>query len=60
MNCLYILEIKFLLVMSFTNIFSQSLDFFLLFMIFLAVKKLASLNRSHLFVFAFISIDLGD
>ena len=32
----------------------------IVFMIFIAVKKLASLTRSHLFVFAFISIDLGD
>ena len=33
---------------------------FILFMVFFAVQKLMSLIRSHLFIFAFISIALGD
>ena len=46
---------------SFANIFSQSEGFLLiLFMVSLAVQKLVSLIRSHLFIFAFISIALGD
>ena len=60
MSCLYILEIKPLLVASFANIFSYSEGcFFILFMVFFAVQKLISLIRSHLFIFAFISIALG-
>ena len=46
---------------SFANIFSQSEGFLLiLFMVSLAVQKLVSLIRSHLFIFAFISTTLGD
>ena len=61
MSCLYILEIKPLLVSSFANIFSQSVScVFVLFMFSFAVQKLISLMRSHLFIFAFISIALGD
>ena len=61
MSCLYILKIKPLSVISFANIFSQSLDcLFVLFMVSFAVQKLISLIRSHLFIFAFISIALGD
>ena len=61
MSCLYILEIKPLLVASFANIFSQSIGcIFILFMVSFAVQKLVSLIRSHLFLFAFISIALGD
>ena len=61
MSCLYILEIKLLLDALFANIFSQSAGcLFTLFMVSLAVQKLISLIRSHLFTFAFISIDLGD
>ena len=57
MNCLCILEIKPLSVGSFANIFSQSEGFLLiLFMVSLAVQKLVSLIRSHLLIFAFISI----
>ena len=33
---------------------------FILFMVSVAVQKLLSLIRSHLFLFAFISITLGD
>ena len=61
MTCLYILEIKPLLVISFANIFSKSIGYlFLLFMDPFAVQKLVSLIRSHLFIFAFISFALGD
>uniref|UniRef100_A0A8C6C4L7 Uncharacterized protein n=1 Tax=Monodon monoceros TaxID=40151 RepID=A0A8C6C4L7_MONMO len=57
MSCLYILEIKPLLVTSFTNIFSQSLSWlFILFMVSFAVQKLVSLIRSHLLIFSFISV----
>ena len=56
MSCLYILEIKPLSVASFANIFSQSVGcLFILFMVSFAVQKLLSL-----FIFAFISIALGD
>ena len=64
LNCisyLCILEIKPLLVASFASIFSQSVDYlFILLMVSFAVQKLISLIRSHLFIFAFISIALGD
>ena len=61
MSSMYILEIKFVLVASFSNIFSQSVGFLLvLFMVFFAEEKLISLIRSHLFIFAFISIALGE
>ena len=61
MSCLYILEINPLSVSSFANIFSHSVGcLFVLFMISFAVQKLLSLIRSHLFIFAFISITLGD
>ena len=61
MSCLYILEIKPLLVTLFANIFSHSVGcLFALFMISFAVQKLVSLIRSHLFIFVFISIALGD
>ena len=61
MSCLCILEIKHLSIASFANIFSHSGgSVFILFMVFFAVQKLLSLIRSHLFIFAFISIILGD
>ena len=57
---LYILEIKFLSVTSFANVFSHSVDcLFMLFKVFLSMQKLLSL-RSHLIIFAFISVTLGD
>ena len=60
-SCLYILEIKPLLVSSFANIFSHSVGgLFILFIVSFAVQKLISLIRSHLFIFAFISVALGD
>ena len=59
MSCLYILEIKPLLVASFANIFSQFVGcLFVLFMVSFAMQKLVSLIRSHLFIFAFLSIAL--
>ena len=61
MSCLYILEIKPTLVASFANIFSHSVGcLFILLMVSFAVQKLVSLIRSHLFIFVFISIALGD
>ena len=60
-SCLYILEIKPLLVASFANVFSQFIGcLFVLFMVSFAVQKFVSLISSHLFIFAFISIALGD
>ena len=61
MSYLYILEINPLSVGSFTNILSQFIHcLFVLFMVSFAVQKLVSLIRSHLFIFAFTSIALGD
>ena len=60
MNCLCVLEIETLLVSLFANIFSHSLGcLFILFMVSFALQKLISLIRSHLFIFAFISVALG-
>ena len=61
MSCLYILEIKPFSVTSFANTFSQPIDcLFVLFMASFAVQKLVRLIGSHLFIFAFISVALGD
>ena len=61
MSCLYILEINLLSVILFANIFSHSEGcLFILFMVSFAVQKFLSLIRSHLFIFAFIFITLGD
>ena len=61
MSCLYVLEINPLLVALFANIVSHYVSYFsILFMVSLPVQKLVSLIRSHLFIFAFISIALGD
>ena len=58
---LYILEIKPFFVTLFANIFSQSVGcLFILFMVSFAEQKLINLIQSHLFIFAFISIALGD
>ena len=60
MSCLYILEINLLSVVSFANIFSHSEGcLFVLFMVSSAVQKLLTLIKSHLFIFAFISVTLG-
>ena len=56
-SSLYILEIKPLSVSLFANIFSKSIGFLkILFMVPFDVQKLTSLGRSHLLIFAFISI----
>ena len=61
MSCVFILDIDPLSVASFSNIIFQSIScFFFLFMISFAVQKLLSLIKSYLFIFAFISIALGD
>ena len=61
LSCLYILKIKPLSVALFANIFSHSVGCIcILFMFSFAVQKLVSLIRSHLFIFVFISIALGD
>ena len=60
-SCLYILEIKPLSVASLETIFSHSescLSVF--FLVSFAVPKLFSLMMSHGFIFAFISVALGD
>ena len=60
MNFLYTLEINPLSVVSFIIIFSHSEGcLFTLFIVSLAVQKLLSLIRSHLFIFVFIFITLG-
>ena len=58
-NCLYILEIKPLLVALFETIFSHFVSC-LFFMVSFAVQKLIDLMRSHWFIFALISVALGD
>ena len=58
-SCLYILDINHMLVVSFANIFSHSVDYlFALLMVSFARQKHLSLIRSHLFIFAFISFAL--
>uniref|UniRef100_A0A8D0QAD6 Uncharacterized protein n=1 Tax=Sus scrofa TaxID=9823 RepID=A0A8D0QAD6_PIG len=60
-SCLYILEIKPLLVASSETIFSHSEScLFVFFLVSFAVQKLFSLIRSHGFIFALVSIALGD
>ena len=57
---LYIFEINALSVASFAIIFSHSEGcLFTLLIVSFVVQKLLSLIRSHLFIFAFISITLG-
>ena len=57
MICFYILEINPLSVILFANICSHSMGcLFALFVVSFAVQKLLSLIKSHLFIFAFISI----
>uniref|UniRef100_A0A8D0VQP4 Uncharacterized protein n=1 Tax=Sus scrofa TaxID=9823 RepID=A0A8D0VQP4_PIG len=60
-SCLYILEIKPLSVAAFETIFSPSVScLFVFFLVSFAVHMLVSLIRSHWFIFAFISVALGD
>ena len=59
MNCLYVLEINPVSVVSFAIIFSHSKgSLFILLIVFYAVQRLLCLIRSHLFTFIFISITL--
>ena len=61
LRCLCILDIKPLLITLFANISSHSVGcLFILFLISFAMQKLISLIMSHLFIFVFISIALGD
>jgi len=60
MSCLYIFEINSLSIASFAIIFSHSEGcLFTLLIVYFTVQKLLILIRSHLFIFAFISITLG-
>ena len=59
-SCLYIFEINSFSAASFAIIFSHSAGcLFTLLIVSFNVQKLLSLTRSHLFIFAFISITLG-
>ena len=59
-RCLYILEINSLSVALFANIFSRFEGcLFTLLIVSFIVQKPLSLIRSHLLIFAFISITLG-
>ena len=61
MDCLYILDINPLLVITFASIFSYSVGcLFILSMVPFAMQKLLSLIRFHLFICAFLSLSLGD
>uniref|UniRef100_A0A8D0P282 Uncharacterized protein n=1 Tax=Sus scrofa TaxID=9823 RepID=A0A8D0P282_PIG len=60
-GCLYILELKPLSVESFEIIFFHSVScLFVFFVVSFAVQNLVHLIRSDWFVFAFISVTLGD
>ena len=60
MNCLCILEVNSLPVALFAIIFSHSKGcLFTLLRVSFIMQKLLNLIRSHLFIFAFISITLG-
>ena len=59
-SCSYIFETSCLSVASFAIIFSHSEGYlFTLLIVSFVVQKLLSLIRSHLFIFAFISVMLG-
>ena len=61
MNCLYIFEINYLSVASFAIIFSYSEGcLFTLLIVSFVVQKLLRLIRSHLFIFASVSIAIGN
>ena len=60
-NCFYNFQMNPLLVALFSNIFSEYIGcLFIWFMISFATQKLLSLIRSHLLIFVFITITLGD
>ena len=58
MSYFYILEVKPLSVALFANIFSRSIDYFILFRVSFAVQNLKSSIRPHLFLFASLSVAL--
>ena len=59
-SCLYIFEISCLSLASFAIIFFHSEGcLFMLLIVSFIVQKFLSLIRSHLFIFAFISVTLG-
>ena len=59
-SCLYVLEVKPLESHHLHIFFPQCVGYlFILFMVTFAVQKLIILIRTHLFIFAFISISLG-
>ena len=74
MNSLYILEIKPFSEVSLANMFSHTVGYLFILMLFslpmqnllillmfsLAVQKVFNLMRSHLFILSFISLALGD
>ena len=61
MSCLYIFEINYLSFALFSIVFSHSGGcLFTLLIVSFVVQKLLSLIRSHLFIFAFISITLSE
>ena len=61
MSYLYILDNNPLLDISFANVFSHSVScLFVSLMVYIAVQKLLSLSRTHLFTFAFVSLAQGD
>ena len=60
MNCLYILQINSLSVASFANIFSQSISCFLFVCFAYGFLCCVTAYNFVLFIFAFISIALGD
>ena len=58
---LYILEIRPLCEVSLANMFSYTVGFLFILMLFsLAMKNLFNLMRSHLFILSFMSLALGD
>ena len=61
MSCLYILGINCSLIVIFVNIFTYSIGYlFALSMVSFSVQKFLSLIIFHLFIFACISLTLGD
>ena len=60
MSSLYILEIRPLSEVSLANIFSHTVGSLFILLMFLPVKKLFILMKSHLFIFSFMSLALGD
>ena len=61
MSSLYILEIKLLSEVSLANMFSHTVGFLFILMLFsLAMLKLFNWIRSHLFILFFMSLALGD